>query len=406
MMVLVLPCVVQELRRSHRLVFSYWFILLLHQVAGICNAFFFTTIGADADANSFNRIGGGLAKLGDFSFAIGSKFYENMLGIVYWVFGSSHFLGEQLSILAFALSCVVLIKILRQLDLLHSQVPILLAFGALPTMVLLGSITMRESFQVLFFMLAVYYGIKMHLQGGMNSSFIGLLLSTVIMGLFHKGLIAYAAFLIVFFMIFTLKPSSHLFRVKTLRLSLFLMAPLFVVLLLIVVKLQMSGLGALSAISNMEVGEYASNYRAHSVEARATYGVELDTSSFFSFIISALVLYFYYLFAPFPWLIGSVLDIYAAIEAIMRLVLIYFSIKHWYRARGVQRRLFGLMLILFFSMSFLWALGTTNYGTAMRHHLLTWWTLVILGLPPLMKALRRFSIFKPRRLSSITKASQ
>ena len=35
----------------------------------------------------------------------------------------------------------------------------------------------------------------------------------------------------------------------------------------------------------------------------------------------------------------------------------------------------------------MWALGTTNYGTAMRHHMLSWWIIVIAGFPPLMARL-------------------
>ena len=74
----------------------------------------------------------------------------------------------------------------------------------------------------------------------------------------------------------------------------------------------------------------------------------------------------------------------------MRMILIYFSVKQWRKAYGSQRRLLGLMLILYFSMTFMWALGTTNYGTGIRHHMLSWWIIVIVGLPPLMGKLIRF----------------
>lgn len=114
---LSLPFLFRELRQNKIVLLAYLFIVGLHQLAAVINAFWFTVIGADADANSFNRIGFELAQIGVFSFAIGSKFYENMLGVFYWLFGSSHFLGEQLSIMAFSLSCVILIKILRQLNL-------------------------------------------------------------------------------------------------------------------------------------------------------------------------------------------------------------------------------------------------------------------------------------------------
>ena len=384
-----LPLIYRELGRKKSVLVTYFFVLTLHQIVAVINAFWFTTIGADTDAISFNRIGHELAQSGIFSFSIGSQFYGNMLGVVYWLFGASHFLGVQLSILAFSLSCVVLLKILRQLNLLQYQVWILIAFGALPTMVLLGSITMRESYQVLFFMMTVYFGIKMHLKGGLNRNFIFLILSALCMGVFHKGLIVYMLFLIALLCFFTLKPTCRLLQIKTLRLRLLGMSIVFVVIFSTVVTLQIPGLGVLSALTDMELAEYTARYRDNSVLARATYVVPLDITSPFSFITSSFVLYFYYLFAPFPWAITHVVDIYAAIEAFMRMILLYYSIKHWRSAYGVQRRLLGLLLILFFTMSFLWAMGTTNYATAMRHHMLTWWILVVMGVPGLVDEGRR-----------------
>ena len=86
-------------------------------------------------------------------------------------------------------------------------------------------------------------------------------------------------------------------------------------------------------------------------------------------------------------MINNFLDVYAVMESIFRMTLIYFSVKHWRNAVGSQKRLFGLMLILYFSITLLFAIGTTNYGTAMRHHMLSWWIIVIVGIPPLMTKL-------------------
>ena len=395
--ILALPFAYCELRRSKFIVFSYCFVIALHQAVAIINAFIFTTIGADADAITFNRNAGELAVSHDFYFSIGSKFYENMLGIFYLLFGYSHFLGEQLSILAFALSCIVLIKIMKQLNLLKYQGISLIFFGALPTMVLLGSVTLRESYQVLFFMLAVFFGIKMQIRGGLNRNYIFFGLSALVMGLFHNGLIVYMLFLGVLFLAFPLRKSTSLWRIKKSHFLLFVLLPVSLAGLSAVVKLQIPGTDALSALGSMDTLDYSSSYRGRSSISRATYGVELDHASFFSFVSSAFILYIYYLFAPFPWQVSNILDMYAAMESIIRLILIYYSIKHWRSAFGVQKRLLSLMLILFFSMSFLWALGTTNYGTAMRHHMLTWWILVIMGLPPLLSRLRLLSYSKPNQ---------
>ena len=54
-----------------------------------------------------------------------------MLGSVYKWFGVSHLLGEQLSILAFAFSCIVFLKIMRQFGLERYSFPPLICFGAL-----------------------------------------------------------------------------------------------------------------------------------------------------------------------------------------------------------------------------------------------------------------------------------
>jgi len=388
-LIFYLPILFKELRHNKSIFLTYFFVIVLHQTVAVINAFWFTTIGADADATSFNQAGFELAQSGIFSFSVGSKFYENMLGVLYWVFGSSHFLGEQLSIFAFAISCIVLIKILRQLDLSQYQVPVLIVFGAIPTMVLLGSITMRESYQVLFFMMTVYFGIKMHLKGGLNRNLFFLMLSALMMGLFHKGLLVYMLVLIAVLCYFSLKPKLKFLQVKKLRVMLLGMSVIFVMSCSAMVSLQVSGYEVLSSLTNMDLINYAERYRDNAVIARATYGVSLDVSSIFSFITSSFVLYFYYLFAPFPWNVTTAVDVYASIEAFVRLILLYCSIKHWRSAYGVQRRLLGLLLILFFSMSFLWAMGTTNYGTAIRHHMLTWWILVVMGVPVLVDEVRR-----------------
>jgi hypothetical protein len=85
------------------------------------------------------------------------------------------------------------------------------------------------------------------------------------------------------------------------------------------------------------------------------------------------------------------LDVYGVAESLLRLLLITFSIISWYRTDGVQHRIWGLLLVIYFSMTFLWALGTVNYGTSIRHHILTNWIIIILGGPVLIDfALRQF----------------
>ena len=260
-------------------------------------------------------------------------------------------------------------------------------------MVIFGSITLRESYQVFFFMLSVYFGVKMHTKGWPNVYFIALILSALCMGWLHQGLIIYAAFLVLIFVVWSLRPATRPWNIKKLRLAAWVIIPLFLVGMVVLSRLSASELDALSYLLNQNWLDVISRYRANSiidgVSGRTTYGIPLDLSSTYMTVYSGLKLYVYFLFAPFPWQVDSLTGLYAGTESIMRMILIYFSVKSWCNARGSQRRFLSLLLILYFSMTLMWALGTTNYGTATRHHMLTWWIIVIVGVPPLMEKLSR-----------------
>ena len=131
------------------MVVGYWFVVGLHQVVAFINA---GIMGLGTpDSRGFQQAGETRAMSGDWLFSLGGEkipnpstggeFYEYALGAVYRWFSPSHLLGEQLSILVFALSCIIFLKIMRQLGVVRYRLSSLLAFGALPTMVILGSIT-------------------------------------------------------------------------------------------------------------------------------------------------------------------------------------------------------------------------------------------------------------------------
>ena len=90
---------------------------------------------------------------------------------------------------------------MRQLELSQYLGLSLFLFGALPSMFFFGSVTLRESFQVLFLITTVYFGLKMHLKSGLSAYPVMMVLSAILMGITHKGLIVYALFLIVLFFV-------------------------------------------------------------------------------------------------------------------------------------------------------------------------------------------------------------
>jgi len=375
-------------------VLAYWFVIALHFGVAFTNVFLFVTPGAGGDVNFFHQSGVALAQSENFLFFTRGKLYQSILGVVYWIFEPSLLLGSQLSILMFAFSCVVLIKILVLLDLSRYKVSVILVFGALPSMFFLGSVPLRESYQILFFMLATYCGLRMLM--GKNKMVYGvfMVVSAWIMGMFHNGLIIFSVFLVPLFMFYNIYSASGWLAVrKGYSLKIIVMLTL-ISSIFFFTKLQYVDLGAYTSAFNIDIWKKIVMFqsRSLSVVTRATYYVPLDGSSFFTAAYTSLILYFHYLFSPFPWQIENIMDAGACLEAILRMVLIGFSFKYLCRAHGVQFRLLLLMLILFFSMSFMWAMGTTNYGTAIRHNTLSWWVLAITGTPLLMEMLSRIRL--------------
>jgi hypothetical protein len=294
------------------------------------------------------------------------------------------------------LSGIIFLKIIEQLRIERYKTLSFIFFGALPSVVLHGSVTLREPYEVLFFMLAVHYGLKISIGRKMNLSSVFLLVvSALLMGVFHEALLIYSVFLIVIFAVWSPRPLSRFGNIKKLHLTAMVAVPLF---LLCIVTASAEGFTGLRFIlvffngwDNDLILRNITTWRTGvtSMQGRAVYGIIFDRTSIFTMTISTIKIYTYYLFAPFPWMVKSILDIYGFLESILRMTLIYFSLKHWLNACGEQRRLLWLMLVLYISMSLMWAMGTTNYGTAMRHNIVTWWILAITGVPPLMATLQR-----------------
>jgi hypothetical protein len=399
----LLPIFVHEFRSDARITLVYWFLIALHQIVAFTNVFLVETLGATGDALQYHIKATLGALAPGFDIFSGGLFYQNMLSNAYWLFGSSKLLGAQFSILAFAISCIILIKMLRLMDLSQYNVSVLLFFGALPTMVLFGSVTLRESYEILFFMLTVYCGMKMHFTKHVKSYCVFMVVSALLMGLFHRALIFYTFFLIGLFILTDYYRSSKWLSIKKTNLIIVCAILVFLASANLMGKVNFYLFAENSYVPPEGERVWCEGLLCHItrhrneflirkplIAARSKYIIETDFSTPFSTAYTFLMIYAHFLLTPFPWHIKNTLDLYASMESILRAVLIYCSVRNWHNADGVQRSMLGLMLILFFSMTFLWSVGTSSYGTAIRHNLLAWWILSIAGVPFLMRRLSRF----------------
>ncbi len=85
----------------------------------------------------------------------------------------------------------VLVKLVDFLDLRRFRVGIVLFFGLLPSAVIFRSVTLRESWQALFFLLFVYWAIRLWKRPSILIISL-LIMSAFCLALLHRALALYA----------------------------------------------------------------------------------------------------------------------------------------------------------------------------------------------------------------------
>lgn len=370
-------------RLRRRLVLAVWGTLIFHHVVSIFNAYISVIQGADVDAEKFHSAAAAISVVGGWDFGLGARFYSTFLAFAYSLGGPSQFFGQETSVLAYALSCVVLVRMLELLKIERHQVACILVFGLHPALAIFTSVTLRESWQILFFMQSVYCLLRFRLSAQPGSLLWGLL-GAALMGCLHNGLIVYALFLVPLTLFSRLGIRTALTLPRTLGIA--MTGTVAAVLAAAALTGSLPYTPSLERLSEGEAMEYASTYRERGGKgARAEYDAKLDATSPVAFAVSLPVVYVYYVLAPFPWQIRTGMDIIAALDAWLRVLLLFFALYAiWAPPSGIPPGIPRFLIILYFSMSVLWAMGTINYGTAMRHHIVPFWILVVLGVPPLL----------------------
>jgi len=77
-----------------------------------------------------------------------------------------------------------------------------------------------------------------------------------------------------------------------------------------------------------------------------------------------------YIFEPFPWHFSAVEDLALAGERVLCGYLIYRALLILLGHRDVNRKVLFIIFFLYLTLTGIFAVGTTNWGTAARHHVL------------------------------------
>lgn len=388
---LLLPLLIKPVRENRFVLVTIYCIVIARQILAVIGSYISPVKGAENDALAFHRAAAKLAESGEYYFGIGADFYENFLGIIYALFGTSRLLGSETSILAFLLSVFLFFAAINRFGQDRHGIALVLIYSMLPAMLVMTSTTLREAWQLLFFVGSVYWGLR-YREDNSPYSFALMVLFALAMALFHKVLILYTVILIPLFYLWPRNGQSSYHEPWARTSAILALFALIVVLgFWFIAEFIGTDYGGevISALMRGELLEYISHY--HSVlnaqAGRAGYEILLDTSSWVTLIQTWFIVYLQYLFSPFPWQLQNLVDAYAFVEVVMRVLLLTLSFYVSLRAMR-DKRYDGLLLVfLYLLMTALWSIGTANYGQAIRHHLLTNWILFLVAGPFLFGAI-------------------
>ena len=368
---------------------TLWAVLSLHHCVSFYNHYIAKVFGADADAVTFHEQAASIAKWGgEIPFGFGSNFYQWILGHLYSLIEPNLLLGQAISTLAFLGATIFLLKLKNLLNFKGGEIPIILLFGLEPTMLLWTSVTLREPFQIFFLLAILFYGTKWRTGGSKNDSFLCIAMFLPF-GLLHNGLAVYSPFLLILLLTWNFSPrimgrwTLSKRRVRWAGCAILLSWGVYLLMM------NLPGVGALSAVQASKFLEYAEAYREGANIGGSSYGGVLDLSSPKGLVTSTTTLFVHYFLGPFPWEIRGIIDIPAFLTSVLRLTLVAFAFLRWRHSSGGQRNAIGFLLVVFLTLEFLWAMGTTNYGTAVRHHMVAWGIIVMLGTPDFIAACRK-----------------
>ena len=354
------------------------FILIgffLRFLVAVWNGFFGPSFGAEGDAIVFHEIAVEVASLGvfDTKFNIG-WIYAYFLGLIYQLTTlHSIFFGSLLSCFAWLISAIFLNKSIKllQVQKKHRDMALII-YALIPSSILFTSVTLREVYQLLFVNIFIFSSLMILIKKNHKFWFL-LIFATIGMGGLHFGLVLYAIFGAVLTLYLT---SIKRNRILSIELIIFY----FPALSLLVFLGATYGTELVPFEFERGLAGAVQAYQAGHNETRAMYTFKPEIDGFFGLMLFLPVSLFQYLLEPMPWKVATPLDLALFVENIFRVILIFFAIKSFFKVNRSYKIPVFFLIIMFFALEILWALGTVNWGSAVRHHIPAMGILVLIGI--------------------------
>jgi hypothetical protein len=351
--------------RSQSIGLALWTGYLGRAALAFINLYFSALPGADKDAAGFQRVAYAMARDGaqyiPSQFSIGSQMYPWLLATMYRVTATSPLLAAEINAFFGAL---VIWNVWRVVQLLVSDetwaVRAAWLTAIFPTLLLFSALTLREVAVVYPFSFGLYHYV-LWTRNGSPLRFATALGFFCISAAFHAGMIGVLAAVGLMVGIRWIHAVTRISADSWLRASLSALPFSIAAAVMLVTGI---GIAKLQPVAQLGFEAVAAQ-EVRTADDRAAYlkSVQIRSPIDVSWQLPLRIVYF--LFAPFPWMATQASDLVGVLDGLLYLGLLTVMLRGRHQLfRDPENRALVLMLAC---GVVLFAVGTSNYGTAIRH---------------------------------------
>jgi hypothetical protein len=307
----------------------------------------------------------------------GKDAFSNVHALLQWALGGdSFFLAHTFSLFGASLCLILISKIwLLVVPFQFKRLPyILIIYSLLPSVLTNQSYILREVWQSLCVLGTVWLSLSIQRYGYNLNRILGI-------GIFVLfGCFLHLAMMIIFVLVLMLclliqnkisisqlyKRPSHIFKFCFIMVLFFLISiPLIIQSGYFGVIIEGSFLENLDRFSEADIGD-----------ARSDYGKQFDNRKPWTLMAS----FGAYQTMPLPWRISTFADIILFMENMFRIILLFSYFFYRKKLPQIQKDNMDIIILMWIIIELVWSVGTSNWGTASRHHVPAVGLLLIVGL--------------------------
>lgn len=295
---------------------------------------------------------------------VASLIYSKIIGVIYFISGRVPILVQFVNVVLGVFIVYYVYKIIIELGATKRSAQIGSVITALfPTLCLYSAITLREAFISFFTIVSVFYFLKWLNNGKISKLVLSaafLLLSSALFG----AMIVIGVMYAIFFIFYEVKTKRWRLISKQGLLGLFMVT-------LVTLGIILFGSFLINKLPSDLRLVFSPDYMSYKVNLAAkggsAYLVGFTPNSTLDIFIQSPVRMVYFLLAPFPWMISSPGQILGLIDALLYLVLVFYSIIGLKYLKKYNNPAFWAVILMLLIIIGTFAWGVSNFGTAIRH---------------------------------------